>query len=121
MESNPLNLYYWKVIYDNGETLQEIEDGKTHSFKEVDLDKLVRLGWVSDNPNLPSYFVNLESFQRPILYRRRGIHALKKNAKPFTIGYLLGWQSTINGRNYKSIMFIRPDGEITLASRDIQF
>ncbi|GAI02940.1 unnamed protein product, partial [marine sediment metagenome] len=60
----------------------------------------------------PTYIQHIDSsWQRPIVYRRHFVKMglLDAQKKAEKVIFLLGFQATIGGRNYKSIMFIDPE------------
>jgi len=110
MEYNP---YYWRAIYKNGESLEQFdEDGNEILFEEIDQDRLKSFAWIPEDESKPSYKLELKDYQRLIAFRRKFI-----NTRGFKglLCYALGWQATINGINYKTIMFINPkDGSVIM-------
>lgn len=120
-EGIPPNLhgltYYWLVKYKDGSQLQQFEmDGKEHLFKEIDQSRLDTYTWMPFDASKPSYTLKLEPWQRLIAAKtHRLITSLRTGIKSHTITYLLGWQTTHQGRNFKSIMYIKPDGDVILS------
>jgi len=104
MECNPV-LYSWVAVYNNGSSLSEFDGNGRHLFKEIDQDKLDQLSWASSDPTKTTYTVHIAPWQRVILFRRH--HFNERTGEDYVL-YALGWQATIDGRNYKSILFIDP-------------
>jgi hypothetical protein len=115
MEFNPIIFkacpypFYWKVTFSDGISICEYKDnGEVVLFKEV-IDK-INLGgvaevieWYPTYKGLPVFTQRLESWQRPVLFKR---HKLRMDGSGQTTLFALGWQATIGGQNYKSIMYI---------------
>ncbi|GAJ06574.1 unnamed protein product, partial [marine sediment metagenome] len=68
--------------------------------------------WVPTKKGKPTYTQHIDSsWQRPIVYRRHFVKmglldAQKKAEKAI---FLLGFQATIAGRNFKSVAYIDPE------------
>lgn len=110
--------YYWVAGFEDEEEIaQYTEDGKEVLYREV-LNRLEAgkglsfIALVSTQEGKPTYIQYIDStWQRPIVLRRHFLKvglldAQKKSERTI---FLLGWQATIAGRNYKSIMFIDPE------------
>jgi len=127
MEYNPLT-FFWIAKYKDGTELRQFdEDGKEHSFREIDQGRLESFSWVPFTREqvlslpircvsrpLPTYTLHLRENQRLIAVRRNYITYGKGFEERRTI-YLLGWQETINGKNYKSILYIHEDGSVEVS------
>ncbi len=140
MKERTHHAYMWLAETTDGDFIPQYEaDGTENSGRIVlDLDKegkLARVYRVPVNPGLPSHFVKLCDGKRLILIRREApklvdrpnekaileatgnnpevaklLDRLKRSPTGFTL-YLLGFQTTIKGKNYKAIRYIRHDGE----------
>lgn len=103
--------YYWKAEYENGSVLKQYDsNGEERNFNEIDQDRLDTFSWISDDNVLPTYTIDLKDWQRLIAFRR---HVLRRGNDRVMV-YALGWQATINGRNYKTINYILPDGSVIM-------
>jgi hypothetical protein len=102
--------YYWKAEYEDGSVLKQYENGEENQFNDIDQDRLDIFSWISDHDILPTYSIDLKDWQRLIAFRR---HIIQNNQDEILI-YALGWQSTIDGSNYKTINFIFPDGSVVM-------
>ena len=118
-------VYVWKAIYENGEELNQFKDGKEVLFKEIDQEKLIafrldneqgrhiivdlKIGMFVVNgsifaiPNLS----NLKEDYRLIYFRRvtKDI-GTAGNIKGTTTEPYIGFQITINDKNYKAMVSI---------------
>jgi len=109
--------YFWKATYKDGSSICQFEEGKERLFSEIDQSRLESFAWVPFNSSDPVIIIKLEPWQRLIAVRRNFITTGPEGESRKTI-YLLGWQSTINGRNYKSICYIDPsEGTITMEGK----
>ncbi|GAI62698.1 unnamed protein product, partial [marine sediment metagenome] len=82
--------------------LDRLQSGKGLSF----------IAWVPTQKGKPAYIQHIDSsWQRPIVYRRHFVKMglLDAQKKAEKVLFLLGWQATIAGRNYKSITYIDPE------------
>ena len=119
-------VYVWKAIYEDNTELNQFKDGKEVLFKEIDQEKLIafrldneqgkhmivdlKIGMFVVNgsifaiPNLS----NLKEKYRLIYFRRvvqsLGIGGVK--ALPTTTEPHIGFQITINDKNYKAMVSI---------------
>lgn len=110
--------YYWLVRFEDGEEVaQYTADGKEVLYRAV-LDRLQTgkglsfIAWIPTQKGKPTYIQHIDSsWQRPIVYRRHFVKMglLDAQKKAEKVIFLLGFQATIGGRNYKSIMFIDPE------------
>lgn len=115
--------YYWIARFTNGEEVaQYTTEGEEVLYREV-LDRLDAgkgLSCIELRPlrkGLPLYRQEIDSsWQRPIIFRR---HFVKPSTNEHRIMFALGWQATINGRNYKSVVYIDAEtGQVLITSRD---
>lgn len=105
---------YWVAKFTDGEEVaQYTADGIEVLYREVlnrlDSGKgLSFIAWVPTNRGKPAYIQHIDSsWQRPIVLRRHFIKVGDLNGKKAErVLFLLGWQATINNKNYKSVMFI---------------
>lgn len=105
--------YIWKAEYQDGFSLLQYDtEGREHLFKEIDQDRLKVFSWVPRYGHGPIYSIKLQSYQRLIAFRR--VAYTPSTGERKTI-YALGWQATINGKNYKSINFIHPGQSVVTA------
>lgn len=108
MESNPTP-YYWRATYADGSRLSQFENGEEQLFGAVDHERLVDMSWVPHEPSKPTYTLKLAPWQRLILLRRHQV-----SGGVDAVLFILGWQATINGRNYRSVILIHPDGSVEM-------
>lgn len=115
--------YYWIARFTDGEEVaQYTKDGKEVLYREVlnRLDSGRGLSYIELRPlrkGLPLYRQEIDPpWQRPIIFRR---HFVKPSTDEHRVTFALGWQATINGRNYKSVMYIDAEtGQVLITSRD---
>lgn len=103
-EKIPLD-FFWVAEYKDGTYLFQFEKGKENLFKDIDQKKLKKFWLLPTREGLSIYCLHLQPWQRLIFVRRN--YLTNKGTKETV--YLLGWQATINNKNYKSIQFIQPD------------
>lgn len=109
--------YYWVAHFTDGEEIaQYTADGQEVLYREV-LNRLesgkglLFIAWVPTQKGKPTYVQQIDSsWQRPIVLRRHFVTTgfIDGKEKGHRILFLLGWQATIAGKNYKSILFIDP-------------
>jgi len=108
--------YFWRAAFNDGNIISEFTPdlkGTIHEilYREV-LERmetrggLVAVSWVPCIEGLPTYVQHLESWQRPVIFRRHKLHIVSGENH---IIYALGWQATIADRNYKSITYFDPE------------
>ena len=106
MEFNPYT-YTWVGTYSDGTYIKQLDDqGQEHLFKEIDQSRLSSIELISTNPSLPKFCLHLSPWQRLVLFKR---HTVSSNGR-HSVFFFLGWQATIMGRNYMSVLEIGPDG-----------
>jgi hypothetical protein len=111
--------FYWKAKYLDGTELSQFDkNGEEHLFSEIKQENLDTFSWVPINASLPTYSIKLAPNQRLIALRRHRKHIKGGVELGEEVMYLLGWQMTELGKNFKSIMYICPDGNIILDSQD---
>lgn len=119
--------YYWLARFsDREEVAQYSINGEEVLYREV-LDRLQAgkglsfIAWIPTQKGKPTYVQYIDSsWQRPIVLRRHFVKVgvLDGEKKAERTIFLLGWQATINGRNYKSILFIDSEtGNIEVQSK----
>jgi len=115
--------YYWLARFTDGEEVaQYTEHGREVLYQEVlnRLDTGKGLSFIALIPTrkgLPTYSQEIDSsWQRPIVFRR---HFVKPSTNEHHLMFALGWQATINGKNYKSILYIDTEtGQVLITHRD---
>jgi hypothetical protein len=106
MEYNPY-IYVWVATYSDGTSLKQFDDfGQEHLFKEIDQSRLASMSLIPTKPSLPPFHLHLAPWQRLIFFRRH----LQSSKGSHSVYFFLGWQATIGGRNYMSVLEIGPDG-----------
>ena len=123
MESNPVNSesnliaqrcpfeYFWLAHFQDGTDIAQFDDnGDEVLYREV-LSKLETgaildyISWVPIHSGSILYTQYYAPWQRPIVLRRHTIN-LANEEQP--VRFILGWQATIDGKNYKTIFVIDP-------------
>ncbi len=103
--------YYWVAVYEDDSVFRQFEDNKENLFKDIDQSRLKTFKWVSTIEGKPSHSLNIKPWQRLIAFRRVRMSPTGKVKRTL---YALGWQSTINGENVKTISWIYPNGSIII-------
>ena len=107
--------YYWLARFEDGEEVTQYTlSGKEVLYREVsnrlETGKgLSFIAWIPTQKGKPTYIQHIDSsWQRPIVLRRHFVKVGLADAQKKTerMLFLLGWQTTIGGRNFKSILFI---------------
>lgn len=115
--------YYWVAQFSNNEIIsQYTKDGTEVLYREV-LNRLEAgkglscIEWVPLRKGLPLYRQEIDSsWQRPVIFRR---HFVKPSTNEHRLMFALGWQATIGGRNYKSVLYIDSEtGQVLITHRD---
>lgn len=112
-----VDLWYWEAIYDDGTTLEELEDdGTLHGFREIDQERLVAFILRPLLPHLPQYAVQLNPGKRLIFFRKRRKTldmntGEQRDEPPYQC---IGYQETVNGKNVKSYVFVNIEGSSLL-------
>jgi len=109
----------WLAVYnDNSYLLQFNEDGEENKYDSIDRSKLASFHLVKKDDEgfkrVASVF-----FERPsqqLVWRKRNyLHQFSDGTVIPELVYMLGWHENINGKSYKSIMYIHQDETIELA------
>ena len=120
--------YYWRAKFEDGEAVaQYTEDGEEVLYRKVlnHLEACKGLSFIELLPlqeGLPVFKQEIDSsWQRPVIFRRRfkkvGIWD-GREVEERTM-FALGWQATVNGKNYKSVIYIDVDsGQVLITHRD---
>lgn len=109
--------WLWKAHYSDGaEHSEKADDGTVRGFASVDQSRLVALEFVPADGEGPGVCVQLPEDARPILFRRRHVHAniVTEESWPGETITCLGFQKTIKGVNQKAILALYEDGSILL-------
>ena len=131
-------------IYDDDSRLeQKYGTPEEKSFKDIDLDKLdvfaitgidkaysvdLKNGKFYANGQVISFDLGIETKDDghtekiiPEKYRLVYFRRIKKDSSPegitTTLRYCIGWQTTVNNKNYQRLMFINPDKSITFTNK----
>ena len=120
--------YYWRAKFEDGEEVaQYTQDGEEVLYREVlaRLEAGKGLSFIELLPlyeGLPVYRQEIDSsWQRPVIFRRRfkRISLWDGREVEERIMFALGWQATISGKNYKSVLYIDADsGQVLITHRD---
>ena len=120
--------YYWIARFADGEEVaQYTKEGEEVLYREV-LDRLESgrglsfIEWHPTTKGLPIFRQEIDStWQRPIVFRRhfKKMGFWTGEELEERIMFALGWQATINGKNYKSVIYIDAEsGQILITHRD---
>lgn len=102
--------YYWRAQFTDGGVISQYTDnGEEVLYREV-LRRLkagkglLFIEWHPTSKDFPLFHQEIDSsWQRPVLFRR---HFKPMDKRPETVLFCIGWQATINGKNYKSITYL---------------
>ena len=110
-QNNPIQ-WSWQAVYKDGSIYDR------QQFNELNREqvKIINLFFNGEYRGC----VNLEDeTQRLILIRRNKVFFNEQFQSTGTyIIYLVGWQSTVNGKNVKALMELHPDGTIIMKNND---
>ena len=112
--------YTWRVVLNDGSEMEEYPDPSRHvSFRDVPAGDVALLAvepnrhlGVQGNPVLVSI---AGPNARAVFFRR---HALGLQDGSHAVTTVFGWQDTVNGRNVKSLCWMRANGVIVLSDHD---
>lgn len=111
------DLWTWVALYDDGSRLFEYDETGSHGFTEVDLSRLRVFLLVPTQPGFSTHHVQIapSKGQRPIFFRRRSIQLAQDGSEveKKTV-HCLGSQSTVQGVNVASYLFLFEDGSSLL-------
>ena len=110
----------WLAVYnDDTYLLQYNEDGTPNSYDSIDRSKLSEFHIIDVDENGKHRRVASVFLERPtqqLIWRMRGrIHSGGPRGVWKEQIIMLGWHENIDGRSYKSIMYINEDGTVELA------
>jgi len=119
------DMYTWEAVYNDGTSLWET-DAKglvIGKYGGIDRSRLTEFRvYRTDthcNHNLegeqPFLKVEIKPGYRLIWRKRR--HQRIRDKTPFLTIYLVGWQATIEGKNFQAIFYMFPDGSTELSSK----
>ena len=131
----------WEVVFKNGEVLQQFdENGEDRTFAPVSKRsnevKILTLILKTEDGVEKRFFVNvvtgmffldgftlfsytdISSAERtaPIFWKRKQVHMFGDSEVVETVGFILGWQATVNGKNFQQRIMVSPSGAIALMS-----
>lgn len=125
----PEELFQWDITYKNDSNIAENdgqscpgshEAGVSHgslcvNFEEIKTIKLL------DYRNEVVVNCHVPDDARAIIFRRRSkeVNLGGGEQPPITTTHVVGWQKTIEGKNEKTLLFIHPDGTISVSSKDL--
>ena len=117
--------YTWQAVYKDGSSLWETDKeglviGK---YGQIDRHNLVAFNlYRTDTENRfnlegtqPFLTVEIKPGYR-LIWRKRRYQRLVET-EPFMTIYLVGWQTTVRGKNVQAIYYIFPDGRTELSSK----
>ena len=113
--------YVWVAEYSDGSYFSQFDEkGVERLFGDIEQDKLIKFHMCGmDSPRLFTVLIN--DSNRLICFRR---HMQKHCASPVLhseghdVLYVLGFQKTVKGVNFKSMMFIDVDGNVKLVDEN---
>lgn len=120
----------WHAIYNDDTSLEERDD---IGFAAIDQSKLKIFVVSSTKDPTKQFAVHIKEGMRPIFFRRiRNLTINDLDTIPveyvnekgeinptITFATVLGWQSTINGKNTKNMVWLMYDGSVAITDRDI--
>jgi len=128
--------YNWEAIFEDNSIIKQFNNETENSFKEVILKKeqLVEFRLISTDGLNRIFSVNLKTGEfnlngtkiesslvlseyknvSPIFWRRNKIILLGEKNTPTQVGFIIGWQVNVEGKNYQHQFMIKPDGGIIL-------
>lgn len=108
--------FTWVAVYKNGRRFSEYNaDGSANLYKDIDRDQLHQMLILDRATQEVALLVHASDPQRVIVRRRH--EQLGGTDKPHMTVWIVGCQSTKNGRNMQTINAIFPDGHIETADR----
>lgn len=123
--ANVPDVYQWRAIYDDGTMLDEYgedaPDGR--GFSQIDLDRLRYFVLVPSDDKREHVIIDIREDFRPIFYRRRfnmaNANALltEEGVSAEYVGsvYVLGLQTTANGKNVAIYTFVFENGQVLIS------
>lgn len=115
-----VELYSFRAHYLDGDYLDETDE---IGFSAIDLDRLVSLELIPNEPLFASACVQLTDEKRPIFFRRRKVlidYETEAEVGRETIT-VLGYQETLSSGNKKSLMVFFDDGSLMLTDDSESF
>jgi len=114
----------WQAVYNDGSDLWECnpEGHIINRYKDIDRSRLTEFRvYLTEDLSVsePKLFLRVaikEGYR--LIWRKRRLQRLLED-KPFATIYLIGWQTTLEGKNIQSILYLYPDGTDEPASRFI--
>lgn len=97
----------WQAVYDDLSFLDQISDGKTNSYHEIDRSKLMEFRLIEPKTGRVFFIMELDKEKRLIFRRRVSMNA--STGETMAVVYLVGWQQTVNGKNVQSLFWVLPD------------
>jgi len=112
--------YKWQVVLDDGKVFDQskAEDKEKFKFnnKNKNFEKIKTFILIPQERNLNKIVLNIPKDSR-LIYFRRTIANTGNLFPKFHIN-MIGWQTTINKSNFKSVMYIFPDGTSEISCDD---
>jgi hypothetical protein len=102
--------HIWRVIYHDGSEFAEYPSPtKHHSFDDVDKEQVDVLilepnQWLESTG--PAFAVQILENMRPIMHRTVMLNAETNVSARW---HVFGWQSTVNGKNVKTLTYVSND------------
>lgn len=106
------DIYVWRVFYDDGSVLNEVEGETLHYFRDIDLGRVAGFLLVPTLQGLPQFGMQLDNSKRLIFLRRRSITVNLASGEESVRAtwHILGWQSTVEGKNVKFLQYVNQNG-----------
>jgi hypothetical protein len=110
------DIYIWRVLYDDDSTLDEIDGETLHHFRDIDLERVAGFLLIPTLQGLPQFGIQLDASKRLIFLRRRSIVVNPQSGEELgrATWHILGWQSTVEGKNVKFLQYISQNGNAFL-------
>jgi len=129
--------FYWETILKDGQILKQFDEKGENTFALVmehkseiedfrlisnDNSKIYNVNLATGEFNLDGFkiksSVKLEEVENkePIFWRRNLItySAEEGGKEPVIVGYIIGWQANIDGKNFQQQFMIKPNGDVIL-------
>lgn len=100
-------MYTWKVLYKDGTTISEVEDGKENAIGKIEFDNAEKISIISNDKPMHELLVG---DSRPFGFARR---VVASNGYKATI-----WVFGLDFGNNKIYMFVHPNGSVQVKTRD---
>jgi hypothetical protein len=98
----------WRAEYSDGSWLDQYnEDGAENKYVNIDRSRLAKF-FIFQNKKV-KLVVHLDKPERRLIYRRRASVGVTGGRG---VVYLVGWQETVDGKNFQCVCFLFDDGHV---------